>query len=77
MLFGLPAHWRPTTDPASVTEAIKVLSGARLRGSINLVERRADGALRVTDHKTGKARVPEGAMVWGGQPLQSVLYGLL
>jgi RecB family exonuclease len=76
LTFGLPAHWRPTTDPASVTEAITVLSGARLRGSIDLVERRADGALRVTDHKTGKARVPEGAVVWGGQALQSVLYGL-
>jgi ATP-dependent helicase/nuclease subunit B len=77
MLFGLPAHWRPTTDPASVTGAIKVLSGARLRGSIDLVERRADGALRVTDHKTGKGRVQEGAVVRGGQALQNVLYGLL
>ena len=32
--------------------------GIRLRGSIDLVERRADGALRATDYKTGKARAP-------------------
>jgi ATP-dependent helicase/nuclease subunit B len=32
--------------------------------------------LRVTDHKTGKARAEEGFIVGGGEYLQPVLYGL-
>jgi hypothetical protein len=43
---------------------------------VDLVERREDGTLRVTDHKTGKARVPEESIVWGGKALQPVLYAL-
>src|SRR5439155_8215182 len=74
--FGLAERARSTADSASVPEPVEVPDGALLRGSIDLVERRADGAMRVTDHKTGKARVPEGAIVWGGQALQPVLYAL-
>ena len=74
--FGLPDHARPTADTASVTQPALVPGGALLRGSIDLVERRQDGTLRVTDHKTGKARVPEGAIVWGGAAMQPVLYAL-
>jgi len=74
--FGLADRDRPNADQASIANAAPVLNGVLLRGSIDLVERRADGALRVTDHKTGKARVPAGAVVWGGQALQPVLYGL-
>jgi RecB family exonuclease len=74
--FGLRERERPTADSASVPEPVAVLDGALLRGSIDLVERRADGKLRVTDHKTGKARVPEDAIVWGGEALQPVLYAL-
>lgn len=74
--FGLPEHARPTADLSSVDEPVEILGRALLRGSIDLLERREDGALRVTDHKTGKARVPAGAVVWGGQALQPVLYAL-
>jgi RecB family exonuclease len=74
--FGLSDRDRPNADSASSGDPASVLDGVLLRGSIDLVERRADGALRVTDHKTGKARVPNGAVVWGGQALQPVLYGL-
>jgi CRISPR/Cas system-associated exonuclease Cas4 (RecB family) len=48
-----------------------------LRGSIDLVERRADGAaLRVTDHKTGKNRTTPATIVDGGRVLQPVLYAV-
>jgi CRISPR/Cas system-associated exonuclease Cas4 (RecB family) len=47
-----------------------------LRGSVDLVERAADGSLRVTDHKTGKVWAKEGVVVGGGQVLQPLLYAL-
>ena len=50
--------------------------GIRLRGSIDLVERNAEGHLRVTDHKTGKVRVKTDSIVEGGASLQPVLYAL-
>jgi RecB family exonuclease len=75
--FGLPEHLRREADPASVSDPVAVANGTLLRGSIDLVERRGDGVLRVTDHKTGKARVPETAIVWGGRSLQPVLYALV
>lgn len=76
LAFGLPKHLRPEADPASVRDPVKVLDRALLRGSIDLIEARADGTLRVTDHKTGKVRVEEGSIVWGGRALQPVLYAL-
>ena len=47
-------------------------------GSIDLVERAAghDGVLRITDHKTGKARAGAGLVIGGGAILQPVLYAL-
>jgi RecB family exonuclease len=77
LAFGLPQHLRPQADPASVAEAVRVLDRVLLRGSIDLIEHQGDGTLRVTDHKTGKARVPEDTVVWGGQTLQPVLYALV
>jgi ATP-dependent helicase/nuclease subunit B len=74
--FGLPERVRRVADSASVVEPVRVLDGVLLRGSVDLVEQRPDGMLRVTDHKTGKARAPEGALIWGGQVLQPVLYAL-
>jgi len=74
--FGLAERARPTADAASVPEPVRVLDDVLLRGSIDLVERRGDGTLRVTDHKTGKARVPAGATLNGGQTLQPILYAL-
>jgi len=72
--FGLPLEGRGG-EPASVREPVEVDGGWRLRGAIDLVERRGD-ELRITDHKTGLARVQEGAVVYGGESLQPVLYSL-
>ncbi|HEY3594061.1 MAG TPA: PD-(D/E)XK nuclease family protein, partial [Polyangiaceae bacterium] len=62
--------------PRSVDEPLLLSNGIRLRGSIDLVEKRADGAIRATDYKTGKARVSDGAIIGGGETLQPVLYAL-
>jgi hypothetical protein len=67
---------RGPADPASVLEEARLTNGLRLRGAIDLVERRADGNLRVTDYKSGKAVVPESAVLYGGRSLQRVLYPL-
>jgi CRISPR/Cas system-associated exonuclease Cas4 (RecB family) len=75
LAFGLPG--RRDADPDSTPEPVTLDSGIRLRGSIDLVERRSgDGALRATDHKTGKERVAAGDVVRGGEALQPVLYAL-
>src|SRR5204863_2884810 len=48
-----------------------------LRGSVDLIEHRADlDVLRVTDHKTGKNRSNPDLIVGGGAVLQPVLYGM-
>jgi hypothetical protein len=76
LAFGLADRDRPHSDPASVGEPVTVLDRLRLRGSIDLVERRADGVLRATDHKTGKVAAEAGVVVGGGTVLQPVLYAL-
>ncbi|MGH7553563.1 MAG: RecB family exonuclease, partial [Longimicrobiales bacterium] len=73
--FGLPHS--SERDPSSHPDAVAVLDGVRLRGSIDLIEKHPQGgALRITDHKTGKApeRVP--AYTGGGEFLQPILYSL-
>ncbi len=77
LAFGLPEHLRSEADPASISDPVRVAGGALLRGSIDLVDDLADGTLRVTDHKTGKVRVPENTVIWGGRALQPVMYGLV
>ena len=74
--FGMPLD--PERDEASVREPVSVgPAGFRLRGSIDLVERRlSDRALRVTDHKTGKNRTTPATIVDGGRVLQPVLYAV-
>ena len=73
--FGLPHE--EGRDPASVTAAAVVDGRFHLRGSIDLVERNPrTGALRVTDHKTGRNRTTRATVVHGGRVLQPVLYGL-
>ena len=76
LAFGLPHD--SSRDPASTREAVRVgEAGFQLRGSIDLVERRADGtALRVTDHKTGKNRTTPATIIDGGRVLQPVLYAV-
>ncbi len=72
--FGLPG--RGQADPHSTPDPVSLDCGIQLRGSIDLVERRADGALRATDHKTGRDRVGRDAITGGGEALQPVLYAL-
>jgi CRISPR/Cas system-associated exonuclease Cas4 (RecB family) len=74
LAFGLVD--RAQADPASRAEPVEVIGGLKLRGSIDLVERRAPGALRVTDHKTGRVRAERGVVVGGGKVLQPILYAL-
>src|SRR5439155_377795 len=72
--FGLNDEGR---DPRSVPEPIVVDGRFVLRGSVDLVEHRADlDVLRVTDHKTGKNRSTPDLIVGGGAMLQPVLYSV-
>jgi ATP-dependent helicase/nuclease subunit B len=63
-------------DPSSTAEPVPLDCGIRLRGSIDVVEHSVDGALRATDHKTGKARQRPGTVIGGGESLQPVFYAL-
>ena len=72
--FGLPDD--QGRDAASRRDPVTLDGRFILRGSMDLVERHPAGALRVTDHKTGRARWPERMIVAGGEALQPLLYGL-
>jgi RecB family exonuclease len=74
LAFGLKD--RDHADPASSQDPIEITGGLKLRGSIDLIERSADGVLRVTDHKTGKVRAQKNFIIAGGKTLQPVLYAL-
>jgi len=75
--FGLKGRREVAhTDVHSRDEPVALDEGVRLRGSIDLVERGPGGALRATDHKTGRVRFERGAVVEGGQVLQPTLYAL-
>ena len=63
-------------DEASRPEPVVIDGRFSLHGSIDLVEERANGDLRVTDHKTGKYRGKDHMVVDGGAALQPVLYSL-
>ena len=71
--FGLNDAGR---DEESRREPVVIDGRFRLHGSIDLVEERANGDLRVTDHKTGKYRGKDHMIVDGGAALQPVLYSL-
>src|SRR5262249_16312386 len=72
--FGLNDDGR---DPRSVPDPIVIDDRFVLRGSVDLIERRADfDVLRVTDHKTGKNRSTADLVVGGGAMLQGVLYSI-
>jgi CRISPR/Cas system-associated exonuclease Cas4 (RecB family) len=73
--FGLSD--RHARDPASRADPVALDCGVKLRGSIDLVEKSAWGALRATDYKTGRVRAKQGAtVIGGGQMLQPVFYAL-
>ncbi len=81
LAFGLEPD--SDRDPGSSSEAVRILNGMRLRGSIDLVEMktRQDGrtVVRITDHKTGRPRMQTGGQrleVGGGEILQPIIYGL-
>src|SRR5262249_27785002 len=75
--FAVGERDRAHADPASVDQPVEVLGGLKLRGAIDLVERRpADARLRVTDHQSGQVSAPDGVVVGGGEVLQPVLYAL-
>jgi hypothetical protein len=72
--FGLSDEGR---DPRSLPDAIVVDGRFVLRGSVDLIEHRADlDVLRVTDHKTGKNRSNPDLVIGGGGVLQPVLYSV-
>ncbi len=73
--FGLEETHIGGTSEA--TPPVLLPGGWILRGAIDLVEERCtDGALRITDHKTGTDRTTDGLLVGGGEVLQPVLYAL-
>ncbi len=75
LAFGLPGG--PDVDPRSVRDEVTLGGQWRLRGIIDLVERRRGApGFRVTDHKTGGNRTAVGLVVGKGEALQPVLYGL-
>lgn len=74
LAFGLSD--RAQADPASIPDPVALEGGLNLRGSIDLVERNRNGALRVTDYKTGRVRAQPGFVIGGGKILQPLLYAL-
>ena len=72
--FGLSDEGR---DTRSVPDPVRLDGRFLLRGSVDLIERRRDGgALRVTDHKTGRNRTSWKTVIGGGAMLQPVLYSV-
>src|SRR5207237_5738060 len=75
LAFGLRRD--AANDPLSVETEVMLPEGWRLRGIVDLVERRRGGAeLRVTDYKTGRDYTKRNLVVGGGEMLQPVIYGL-
>jgi RecB family exonuclease len=75
--FGLDEPEARRRDPSSTPEPAVIEGGRKVRGSIDLVERDwRRRALRVTDHKTGRAPSEKGIVIGGGELLQPVLYAL-
>jgi hypothetical protein len=76
MSFGLTDRGPRDADPASVDHPVEIVGDFKLRGSIDMVERKGIDSYRVTDHKTGKARAEKDTIVGGGKYLQPLLYAL-
>ena len=71
--FGLPI--RRSRDRDSVEEPVHLDSGVKLRGSIDLVERSRQVAVRATDYKTGRVRTEEGDDTGNGLMVERPLSG--
>ena len=74
LAFGRPlddAH-----DPQSTPTPVQVLGEFSVIGSIDLIERNANGSHRVTDYKTGRVPYPQPQAVGGGAYLQPLIYAL-
>jgi ATP-dependent helicase/nuclease subunit B len=65
-----------TEDKHSQKDPLDLSVGIRFRGSLDLVERDAGGALRAVDYKTGKVKAKENIVIAGGAILQPALYAL-
>ncbi len=63
-------------DPSSIPDPVLIYGRFKLRGSVDLIERKGPGTLRITDHKTGKNRTTWKTVIGGGGILQPVLYSL-
>lgn len=72
--FGLPLD--DARDPNSTAKEAILPEGFLLRGIVDLSEKAENGAIRLTDHKTGKNRTEPGMVVGHGEVLQPVLYSL-
>jgi hypothetical protein len=79
--FGLAGD--QDRDPASVPDPVLIDGRFKLRGSIDLIERKGGSGqpptatlLRITDHKTGRNRTTWKTVIGGGAILQPVLYSL-
>ncbi|HEY3099037.1 MAG TPA: PD-(D/E)XK nuclease family protein [Methylomirabilota bacterium] len=75
LAFGLKRD--SANDPRSVESEVTLAEGWRLRGIVDLIERRRNAPdLRVTDYKTGRDYTRRNLVVGGGEMLQPVIYGL-
>ena len=78
--FGFGFKGGDGRDPDSVADPVSLEGKWKLHGVVDLVDAKAgptaDGALRVTDHKTGRDRTRDRMVVGAGEVLQPVLYGL-
>ena len=78
--FGFGFTGGQGRDPDSVPDPVTLDGRWKLHGVVDLIEAKAgptaDGALRVTDHKTGRDRTRDRLVVGHGEVLQPVLYGL-
>lgn len=76
LAFGLPLD-EGGRDAHSQPQHAEILDGIKVRGSIDWIERHAEtGALRITDHKTGRPPAKHPSYVGGGSILQPLLYAL-
>jgi RecB family exonuclease len=76
LAFGLGPGDPNARDPASAPEPVRLDGRFPVRGSIDLVERNADGAVRVTDYKTGRPPTDPPEWIGGGETLQPMIYAV-